>query len=190
MTGDAIITHDDLFRMLDSWFRDNAAFWDRFYADREKGVPFFINAPDESLVAQVTDGRIAPGRVLELGCGPGRNALYLAGQGFTVDAVDLSPVAIRWAEERMAAAGVAVNFICASIFDFPVTAGSYDLVYDSGCLHHLAPHRRLSYLELVTRALKPGGLLGLTCFNEQMGYAGSEWELYRDGSMHGGLRAC
>lgn len=187
MSEDTILSLDDLFRMLDSWFRDEATWWDRFYADRDKGVPFFINAPDESLVAQVTDGRIAPGRVLELGCGPGRNALYLAGQGFTVDAVDLSPVAINWAKERMTAAGVTVNFACDSIFTVPFEAGTYNLVYDSGCLHHIAPHRRFSYLELINRALKPGGLLGLTCFNEKMGYAGPEQELYRDGSLHGGL---
>jgi 2-polyprenyl-3-methyl-5-hydroxy-6-metoxy-1,4-benzoquinol methylase len=48
----------------------------------------------------VADGRLAPGRVLDLGCGPGRNAVWLAKAGFSVDAIDLSPEALAWARER------------------------------------------------------------------------------------------
>ncbi len=66
--------------MLDSWFRDEGQFWDAFYRDRDKGVPFFIEAPDENLATWVEEGRLPSGRVLELGCGPGRNAVYLASE--------------------------------------------------------------------------------------------------------------
>jgi hypothetical protein len=45
-----------------------------------------------------------------------------------------------------------------------VPGGRYSLVYDSGCLHHLPPHRRVSYLDLLDRVLLPGGHLGLVCF--------------------------
>jgi len=105
-----------------------------------------------------------PGRVLELGCGPGRNALYLAGQGCKVDAVDISAEAIQWAEERARDSGLEINFLCQSIFDLQIEASTYDIVYDSGCFHHIPPHRRMSYVELVQRALKPAGLFGLACF--------------------------
>ncbi|WP_237106789.1 hypothetical protein [Nonomuraea sp. MG754425] len=61
-------------------------------------------------------------------------------------------------------------------------------MYDSGCLHHLPPHRRVSYRALLERVLAPGGLLGLTCF--AAGGIGSERhdeDLYGDGELHGGL---
>ncbi len=185
--AETITTLDDLFRMLDSWFRYEGQFWDAFYRDRDKGVPFFIDAPDENLATWVEEGRLPSGRVLELGCGPGRNAVYLASRGFAVDAVDLSSVAIQWAQERAQTRGLSINWRCESIIDMVYEPGSYDLIYDSGCLHHITPHRRFTYLALVVRALKPGGLLGLTCFNPAMGHTGSEWDVYRTGKLGGGL---
>ena len=118
--------------------------------------------PDESLAAWVADGTIRPGRALDLGCGPGRNAIHLAALGFEVDAVDVSPAAVAWGRDRARAAGVDVRFHRADA----VTAelpGSYDLVYDSGCFHRLPPHQRAGYRALLDRALAPGGLLGLSC---------------------------
>lgn len=56
-----------------------------------------------------------------------------------------------------------MNFQCRSIFDLKPAEGAYDFVYDSGCLHHLPPHRRKTYVELVDTDLKPGGSYGLTC---------------------------
>jgi SAM-dependent methyltransferase len=94
---------------------DDHAWWDEFFADREKPCPFFVEWPDENLVTWVRDGLLAPGRVLELGCGNGRNAVYLAGLGCRVDAVDFSARALEWARERAEAASVAVDFQCGSI---------------------------------------------------------------------------
>ncbi|HET6704688.1 class I SAM-dependent methyltransferase [Amycolatopsis sp.] len=89
-------TVDDLLRMLDGLFDDHPApdRWDRFYADRDRPVPFFVSNPDENLDGWLRDGPLRGGRALELGCGPGRNALRLAAAGYEVDAVDLSPTAI------------------------------------------------------------------------------------------------
>jgi 2-polyprenyl-3-methyl-5-hydroxy-6-metoxy-1,4-benzoquinol methylase len=118
------------------------AWWDEYFADRARPSPFFVEWPDENLVAWFGEGLLAPGRVLELGCGHGRNATYLASLGCSVDAVDFSARAIEWARERAKQAGTPVDFQCCSIFDAIFTEGSYDLVYDSGCFHHLPPHRR------------------------------------------------
>ena len=51
-----------------------AGWWDEFFADRAKPCPFFVEWPDENLIAWFSEGLLAPGRVLELGSGPGRNA--------------------------------------------------------------------------------------------------------------------
>ncbi|MEW1611239.1 MULTISPECIES: class I SAM-dependent methyltransferase [unclassified Streptomyces] len=197
-----IRTPDDVMTLLDDlfvpeahrWTADAASWWDDFYGDRSKPVPFFVDKPDESLVSYVDRGLIAPGRALDLGCGPGRNAHALASFGFDVDAIDLSPAAIAWAEERAKASGGEARFHRGDAFALTSggaeLAGPYDLIYDSGCFHHLPPHRRISYLALLDRCLAPGGRFALTCFAAGEGGMGSELpdaELYRQGSLHGGL---
>lgn len=187
---------DDVLRMLDRmfvgeadrWTSDAAGWWDRFYSDRGRPIPFFAAKPDENLVSHLERGVLIPGRALDLGCGPGRNAVHLASLGFEVDAVDLSPTAVAWGEERAREAGVEVRFHCADIFSVELPLDQYDLVYDSGCLHHLPPHRRVSYLDLLDRVLVPGGHLGLTCFAAgAMGSERPDEDFYRQGSLEGGL---
>ncbi|MBT2693811.1 class I SAM-dependent methyltransferase [Bacillus sp. ISL-55] len=188
---ETIHSYEDLLTMLDHLLKEESEFnWDYFYSDREKKVPFFENHPDENLVEYVETERIKAGKALELGCGPGRNAIYLSRNDFHVDAVDKSEEGLGWAEERAKEQGVHVNFIQRNIFDLDIEEGTYDLVYDSGCFHHIPPHRRMSYIDLVKRALKPGGFFALTCFvlgGELGGCAISDWEVYRGRSMRGGL---
>ncbi|MCX3063374.1 class I SAM-dependent methyltransferase [Streptomyces beihaiensis] len=186
-------TTEDVFRLLDGVFgrvEDGPDWWDRFYAERDRDVPFFVDKPDENLSAHLAalPPRPAGARALDLGCGPGRNAVHIAAHGFTVDAVDQSATAVAWGRERAAAAGADVRFHQGSIFDVPLPDAPYDLVYDSGCLHHLPPHRRVSYLELLERVLAPGGHFGVVCF--AAGADGSlrpDQELYRTGDLGGGL---
>ncbi|MFG2981193.1 class I SAM-dependent methyltransferase [Streptomyces sp. NPDC048258] len=174
----------------DRWTADGASWWDGFYADRSKPVPFFVAKPDENLVSYLDRGLITPGRALDLGCGPGRNALHLASLGFEVDAVDLSPAAIAWAGDRAREAGADIRFHCGDAFALAATelTGPYDLIYDSGCFHHLPPHRRISYRALLDRALAPGGHLALTCFAAgEMGSELSDAAFYRQARLDGGL---
>ena len=189
---ETILNQDDMIRMLDDLLRDESKWWDSFYADRSQQVPFFVDLPDESLVSWFDNHQLQAGRVLELGCGPGRNAIYLAKQGCCVDAVDISPESIKWAKERAEEYKVNINFICSSIFELSIDAEEYDLVYDAGCFHHIPPHRRMSFLSLISTSLKPGGAFCLTCMGaaspEEMGGADiTDWQVYRDKSMHGGL---
>ncbi|MFC8895393.1 class I SAM-dependent methyltransferase [Streptomyces cinereoruber] len=191
---DVMTLLDDLFPpAADRWSGGGSGWWDGFYADRDRPVPFFVAKPDESLVSYAGRGLLpgGGGRVLDLGCGPGRNALYLASLGYEVDAVDLSPAAIRWAEERAREAGAeGVRFVCGDAFAPGVLDGPYDLVHDSGCFHHLPPHRRVGHLALLDRVLAPGGLFSLTAFAAGEGGMGSELpdaDFYRNGRLDGGL---
>jgi len=184
---------NDLLEMLDGWFRPSLPFWDAFYANRERPAPFFADKPDENLVAYLENGWIPKtGRAADLGCGPGRNALYLARAGFETEGFDLSEVAIRWAEERAAKAGGRIRFECRSALDLTAREG-YELVYDSGCMHTLLPHRRIRYIRTIVEALVPGGHFGFTCFAPGYGdvggpeFAMTDWDVYRERSMNGGL---
>lgn len=162
--------------------------WDRFYKERPRPVPFLTQntLPDENLAAFLSSG-VPVRSAVELGCGEGRNAIYMARQGIDVTAYDGSSEAIKNAERLMAAAGVQVHFICEDVIKAAIS-GQFDFVYDSGLLHHLAPHRRLTYLELLQRILKPGGYFGLTCFawGENCGEEMDDWEYY-DHPFNSGL---
>lgn len=144
-------------------------------------------APDENLDEWVRAGVVQGRRALDIGCGNGRNAIYLARHGFAVDAVDQSVSAVRWAREEVGRAGLPVSVHCESIFDFELQPGSYDFVYDSGCFHHLAPHQRAGYVQLVCGALKPGGAFGLVCFTPAGGNDFTDDEVYERGSLGWGL---
>lgn len=188
MADPGIYSEADVLALLDGLLAPRGSdWWDGFYETRTRPCPFFADTADESLAGWVGDGTIRPGRALDLGCGNGRNAIYLARHGFAVDAVDHSRTAIDWATERALAAGVAVQWQCRSVFDGAGPGGAYDLVYDSGCFHHLAPHRRRTYVDLVTAALKPGGCFGLTCFRPEGGSGYTDHEVYERRSLGGGL---
>lgn len=187
---ETIYDYDDLLEMLDSLLREPTEFWNNFYSDRNKSVPFFTDSPDENLVCYFENKVLKPGKVLELGSGPGRNAIYFAQKGCKIDAVDLSQETLKWAEERANDKNVSINFINENIFDLNLEEGTYDIVYDSGCFHHIAPHRRMNYIDLVKRALKPNGFFAITCFVEGGELGGAEisdWEVYRLRSLKGGL---
>lgn len=209
----SIRTVDDVLTLMDGlfagdadrWTAEAAPWWDTFYADRAKEVPFFVAKPDENLVSYVERGLVTGGRALDLGCGPGRNAIYLAARGFDVDAVDLSPEAIGWARDRAGEAAAQdrsrevgaeggvrgeIRFHCGDAFDLARTelTGPYDLIYDSGCFHHLPPHRRVSYLALLDQTLAPGGHFGLCCFAAGgMGSELSDADFYHQARLHGGV---
>jgi len=189
---ETIRNQEDVLEMLDSLLKEQSKFnWDTFYSDRKRPIPFFVQAPDENLVQYFQRNILENGgKALELGAGPGRNAIYLVKQGYEVDAVDLSSEAIQWGKERALEQNVSVNFIQKNIFELGVEEGDYDLIYDSGCFHHIAPHRRLSFVELISNALKPNGYFGITCFVENGLLGGSDqsdWEVYRQLSLRGGL---
>lgn len=173
---------------LDALLADRQSdWWDGFYANRAKPVPFFGPAPDECLSEWVTDGVVPRGAALDLGCGNGRNAIFLAQAGFTVEGVDYSQAAIDWAAERAKASGVAIHLHHASVFEVSIKPAAYDLVYDSGCFHHLPPHRRAGYVQRVAAALKPGGWFGMTCFRPEGGSGLSDDEVYERNTLGGGL---
>lgn len=201
-----IRTVDDVMHLLDGLFAPGADrwtsgatdWWDDFYEDRTKPVPFFVAKPDASLACYLDQGVIpapAGGRALDLGCGPGRNALHLAAHGYQVDAIDLSQAALSWGEERAREAGVDVRFVRGDAFELVRTGavdtalnGPYDLIYDSGCFHHLPPHRRVSYLALLDQLLAHGGHFALSCFaSGAMGSELPDADLYREPRPQGGL---
>ena len=101
---------------------------------------------------------LAPGRALDLGCGTGTNAIYLAQHGWRVTAVDFVPGALRAARRKATAAGVSPRFLqgdVSRLSELGVGDG-FGLVFDLGCFHGLPEDRRDHYAAGVTQAATPG----------------------------------
>lgn len=107
--------------------------WNERY--REGTTPWDSQIRSRELERVLREEAIPPGTALELGCGTGTNAIYLAQQGFAVTAVDLSAVALTTARLRACEAGVTVNFQVRDLAEPFDDADSYDFVFDRGCYH-------------------------------------------------------
>ena len=182
-------TNEEMLELLDELLEERSyEWWTEFYSDPNRKCPFFTLNPDENLIELVETGEILPPlKVLDLGCGNGRNSIYLASQGFEVEAVDFSETAIATAKENSAKTNNSVNYYCRSVFDFDYSDKAYDFIYDSGCFHHIAPHRRPDFLSIIRHTLKPGGIFAMVCFAPGSGSDYSDLEVYEKRSIGGGL---
>lgn len=146
-------TDDDLeraaHRALELFYGEGKPPWDTGVSPPE--LVSLVEGPDAP----------APGRALELGCGTGTNAVYLARRGWDVVAVDFVEEAVRQAREKAEAAGTAVRVLHgdATRLDEAGVTGRYDLFFDLSCFCGIPHHRRDAYAEGLTRHAAAGALL-------------------------------
>lgn len=141
---------------------------DRIYKSTPKEmIPWNVEAPPEELVELVDSGKVKPCPTIDLGCGTGNYAIYLATRGFDVTGVDLSPTAIEIAKENASKKGVKCRFIVADILgDMDEIKETFDFAYDWEVLHHIFPEERKRYVEHVYSRLNGGGKYLSACFSE------------------------
>jgi SAM-dependent methyltransferase len=131
-------------------------YWEGFYQDRGH---VWSGSPNPLLVREVAS--LTPGTALDLGCGEGADAIWLAEQGWRVTAVDVSEIALRWAAARAVEAGIRDGIVWARhdlSQSFPV--GLFDLV--SAQFFHspvASADEREKILRRAADAVTPGGLL-------------------------------
>ena len=104
-----------------------------------------------------------PGRALDLGCGTGTNAVYLALHGWSAVGVDFAGRAIAKARRRARDAGVSCTFLVGDVTQLEV-AGPFDLALDLGCLHSIAISGRTGYASGLARVVRSGGTYLLYAF--------------------------
>ena len=127
--------------------------------------PWDTKAPSESVIAWQTGGWVH-GDVLDIGCGLGDNAIYLAKNGHMVTGLDISPTALITAERRAKDAGVDVKFAVTDSTKLDGYTDAFDTVIDIGLFHSLDNDGRRSYAAAVHRATRPGATLLLSCFSD------------------------
>lgn len=119
-------------------------------------LPWDSDDPDEALVEAVRSGLVTPGRALEIGCGTGTNALWLAQQGFDVLGVDLAPLAIERARKKPA--HPRCRFEVLDFLAAKPAGGPFDLIFDRGCWHVFDQAAdRARFAARVADLLAPGG---------------------------------
>jgi SAM-dependent methyltransferase len=124
--------------------------WDRRYAAVEN---LWAARPNRFLVAEVSE--LPPGRALDLACGEGQNAIWLAGIGWDATGVDYSEVAIARARARAERDGVEARFVCGDLVSYVPDRGAFDLVL---LLYlHIRPEERRTVLARAADALAPDG---------------------------------
>jgi SAM-dependent methyltransferase len=130
--------------------------WNEDYA--AGATPWDSGDADPHLVELVTQGTLARGRALEVGCGTGTNAIWLARSGFDVTAIDVAPLAIEAAEAKRAASDARARFAVRDFLQDGAPPGRFDLVFDRGVLHVFDEAQdRARFAQLVAAALAPGG---------------------------------
>ncbi|MBW3547602.1 MAG: methyltransferase domain-containing protein [Actinobacteria bacterium] len=101
-----------------------ASEWDTRYRERDEAM--WSGRPNGRLVSEVAD--LPPGRALDVGCGEGADAIWLARRGWKVTAIDISEVAVSRAREAGGRAGAAVEWVCGDAVQTPFPAGAFDVL--------------------------------------------------------------
>ena len=149
-------------------------FWDWMYLFKKTPWDTGITPPE--IVSMIESGKVSIGRALDLGCGTGTNAIYLARQGFEVTGIDISRRAISLAKRKVRSAQLAdrvrVERGDVTLLRRWATGQSIDFAYDIGCFHNLKAEARQHYVTALTAVLKPGACYMLYAFEPQADRAG------------------
>jgi SAM-dependent methyltransferase len=138
------------------------------WEDAYKTVPpWDVGRPQPAFAELVRDGELSSGRVLDVGCGTGENALYLAGNGFSVTGVDLTSLAIAAARAKAAERKLKVDFRIGNALSLDFKDGIFNNVIDSGLFHTFPDDDRSSYAREVARVLASRGKYFMLCFSEK-----------------------
>lgn len=139
-------------------------FWQATYGALDAPDPFGL--PGEELAA-VVPALPPEATVLDLGCGEGRNALFLAEQGCRVTAVDISEAGIRKLQHRASKQGLIIRAEVEDLEGYAIT-GFYDLIVAHGVLHLLRPASRNVLLERMQAHTRPGGFNVAVAFTDAL----------------------
>ena len=132
--------------------------WDTYYEENKvEKMPWYEKNLDPDLESQITALNLQSGKFLDIGTGPGTQAVQLSKLGFESTGADISKNAIDKARKLSSD----VNFIVDDILNSSIPDNEFDYILDRGCFHVFEPSMRNSYLNQIKRILRDGGILFL-----------------------------
>ncbi len=148
------------------WQPPAAAGWEARYQETAiERLPWYHSGLDSDIGRALRHYRIEGGTALDIGCGPGTQAVALAVLGFDVTATDLSPSAVASARLLAEAEQASIRFVVDDILNSCLSR-PFDLIVDRGVFHCFADAAdQQAYLGGVKRLLRPDGMLLLKCFH-------------------------
>ena len=165
--------------------------WEKLYRDETvESMPWYHEPLDADFERALGELGAATGRALDLGTGPGTQAMALASLGLKVTATDLSATAVANAAAVARSKGLDIEWLEDDILATRLEGG-FDFIFDRGCFHVLPPAHRGRYAETVHRLLNPGGYLFLKCFSHLETMEGGPYRFTPDSvrAIFGGLFA-
>jgi cyclopropane fatty-acyl-phospholipid synthase-like methyltransferase len=129
-------------------------------------APWDIPGPQPAF-AELEEAGAFGRSVLDVGCGTGEHALYLAARGHDVWGIDFAPVAIERAQAKARERGLSVHFQVADALDLERLGRTFDTIIDSGLFHVFSDEQRPSYVKGLAAVLRPGGTAHIMCFSDR-----------------------
>ena len=129
--------------------------------------PWDIGRPQPVIVDLARKKEFADGSVLDIGCGTGENALFLAESGYTVTGIDAAPIAVERARAKAKEKSLNIEFRLGNALNLGLGKSKFDNAIDSGLFHTFYDNERSVYLKEVAHALRGQGKYFMICFSEK-----------------------
>jgi ubiquinone/menaquinone biosynthesis C-methylase UbiE len=142
--------------------------WEQTWRDNPpETLPWEEGHAAPVLVELVEGKQVPPGAALDICCGTGANAAYLAQRGFEASGKDISSTAVAHARNRAQREGVRIDLRSGDAVRLPYPDAAFSFVFDRGCFHSIAPADREDFIRGLHRVLKAGGRYQLNCFSRR-----------------------
>jgi len=136
--------------------------WDDYYKENKvEDMPWYEKNLDHDLENEIKSNNLDKGRFLDLGTGPGTQAIQLAKRKFEVTATDISQSAIEKAKKL----STEVNFFVDNVLDSKLSDREFDFIFDRGIFHLFDVSQRPQYVKQIKRILDDNGILFLKCMS-------------------------
>ena len=143
-------------------FKETFPGWDEYYQKTEVEVmPWYEKNLDHDLEYEIKTNNYNVGNFLDLGTGPGTQALQLSKYDFNVTGTDISQSAIENAQKL----SNEINFLVDDILDSKLADKKFDFILDRGIFHIFDVSQRPQYVKQITRILNDNGILFLKCMS-------------------------
>jgi GPH family glycoside/pentoside/hexuronide:cation symporter len=150
-------------RKINDGTEDYKAHWEKRYEESDT-IPWDVEQPEPWIVELAEQGKIS-GTILDAGCGPGRNTLWLASAGFNVIGADISSLAINRAKQKASVQQSRANFLCTNLQTFSEYGNYFDTIIDIGCYHSpCEASARRKYVENLWRMCKSNAVVYIRAF--------------------------
>ena len=130
------------------------------------GVPPWDIGRPQPVIVELAEREAISGPVIDVGCGTGENALYLASRGLEVTGIDAAPTAIARARAKAQQRGLQAEFLVHDALELESLGRSFETAIDCGLFHVFSDPDRRRFERSLRSILRPGGHYFLLCFSE------------------------